>query len=68
MAIETFIGAAELAKQAEHLSVEELRDQVTSKKGVTIAGLEKMREFEVEGNLAMSFEKAIQRNRQLAID
>lgn len=68
MAIETFIGAAELAKHTEHLSVEELRDQVTSKKGVTLAGLEKMREFELEGNLAMSFEKAIQRNRQLAID
>lgn len=68
MAIETFLGAAMLAKDSERFSVAELRDQVTSKKGVTLAGLEKMRELDLEGVMAMAFEKAVQRNKQLSID
>lgn len=68
MAIETFLGAALLAKKMDHLSLTELRNQVTSKKGVTLAGLEKMRELEIEGAIAMAFEKAVQRNKQLAMD
>jgi pyrroline-5-carboxylate reductase len=68
MAIETFLGAAMLAKKMDHLSLTELRNQVTSKKGVTLAGLEKMRELEIEGSIAMAFEKAVQRNKQLSID
>ena len=57
-----------LAKDSERFSVAELRDQVTSKKGVTLAGLEKMRELDLEGVMAMAFEKAVQRNKQLSID
>lgn len=68
MAIETFLGASILAKEMDHMTVEELREQVTSKKGVTLAGLEKMRELDLEGSMAMSFEKAVQRNKQLSIE
>lgn len=68
MAIETFLGASILAKEMDHMTVGELREQVTSKKGVTLAGLEKMRELDLEGSLAMAFEKAVQRNHQLSID
>lgn len=67
MVIETFMGAAKLADEHMNFSIEEHRNQVTSKKGVTAAGLEKMREMELEGSISMAFEKAIQRNRQLSM-
>ncbi|MFK8138236.1 MAG: pyrroline-5-carboxylate reductase family protein [Bdellovibrionales bacterium] len=66
MTIKTFRGAALLAELQENISLDELRNQVTSKKGVTEAGLEKMRELELEGTLAMSFEKSVQRNKNLS--
>ena len=68
MSVETFLGAALLAREMDSMSLEELREQVTSKKGVTLAGLEKMRDMEMESNFAMAFEKAIQRNKQLSLD
>lgn len=66
MVVETFLGAAQLAAQSQDLSLEDLQDRVASKKGVTAAGLESMREFEIERALRYSFEKAALRNQELA--
>lgn len=66
MVVETFLGAAQLAAQNHDLGLEELQSRVVSKKGVTAAGLESMREFEIERALRYSFEKAALRNQELA--
>lgn len=66
MVVETFLGAAQLAAQNHDLGLEDLQNRVISKKGVTAAGLESMREFEIERALRYSFEKAALRNRDLA--
>ncbi len=66
MVIETFLGAAQLASFSADQEIEELQNRVTSKKGVTAAGLQSMREFEVERALRYSFEKAALRSRELA--
>ncbi len=68
MTVSTFLGAAELARQSVPQSLADLQSQVTSKKGVTSAGLLSMREFEVERGLRYSFEKAALRDRELAQD
>ncbi len=65
MTIETFVGASMLAAQARE-GVEELQNKVTSKKGVTAAGLQSMRELEIERALRISFEKAAMRNKEMA--
>jgi pyrroline-5-carboxylate reductase len=62
--IHTFLGTAALA-QSSHESFEELQNKVTSKKGMTAAGLESMRSLEIEGLLRMSFNKAALRYREL---
>ncbi len=66
MVVETFLGAAKLAAVNPDQSLEDLQSKVTSKKGVTAAGLESMREFEIERALRYSFEKAALRNQELA--
>ena len=63
--VETFLGGALLASKQESISIEELQRQVVSKKGVTHAGLESMRELELERILRLSFEKAVLRDRSL---
>lgn len=65
MTIETFVGASLLAAQARE-NVEDLQARVTSKKGVTAAGLQSMRELEIERALRISFEKAAMRNKEMA--
>lgn len=65
MTIETFVGASLLAAQARE-GIEELQARVTSKKGVTAAGLQSMRELEIERALRISFEKAAMRNKEMA--
>lgn len=65
MTIETFVGASLLAAQARE-GVEDLQNKVTSKKGVTAAGLQSMRELEIERALRISFEKAAMRNKEMA--
>lgn len=65
MTIETFVGASLLAAQAQE-NVEDLQARVTSKKGVTAAGLQSMRELEIERALRISFEKAAMRNKEMA--
>lgn len=64
--IETFLGTAELAKTDPETSFHQLTERVASKKGVTAAGLESMRELELEGILRMSFNKALMRDKELA--
>lgn len=65
MTVETFVGASLLAQQARE-GVEDLQAKVTSKKGVTAAGLQSMRELEIERALRISFEKAAMRNKEMA--
>jgi len=66
MTIETFLGASMLAAQSGEIEIEELQSRVTSKKGVTAAGLNSMRELEIERALRISFEKSALRSKELA--
>lgn len=66
MTVNTFSGAAELALHSLPQSLDELQSKVTSKKGVTAAGLSSMRELEIERLLRYSFEKAALRDRELS--
>lgn len=60
-----FAGAASMAEATPNTSFEELQRKVTSLKGVTAAGLESMRELEIERTLRISFEKAALRDKEL---
>lgn len=62
--VQTFLGTAALAEASQE-NFEELQNKVTSKKGMTAAGLESMRSLEIEGLLRMSFNKAAVRYREL---
>lgn len=64
--VQTFLGASELAHAMDRLSLSELQAQVVSKKGVTAAGLDSMRELEVERALRYSFEKAVLRDQEIS--
>ncbi|MGZ3742244.1 MAG: pyrroline-5-carboxylate reductase family protein [Pseudobdellovibrionaceae bacterium] len=66
MTLETFMGASMLASQSIEVPFEELQARVTSKKGVTAAGLQSMRELEIERALRISFEKAAMRNKEIS--
>jgi len=66
MTIETFLGASLLAAQSAGVDIEELQHRVTSKKGVTAAGLNSMRELEIERALRISFEKAALRSQEIS--
>lgn len=68
MTVHTFLGASELALQSIPQSLDELQARVTSKKGITAAGLDSMRELEVERLLRYSFEKAAIRDQELSQD
>ena len=63
--IQTFLGASRLAEETSQTSLEELQRKVTSTKGVTAAGLDSIRELEIERALRYSFEKAALRDREL---
>ena len=65
MTVQTFLGASQLAAAQKTLSLQDLQAQVTSKKGVTEAGLKSLRELEVERALRYSFEKAVLKDREL---
>lgn len=64
--VETFLGTSMLASQNKLNAIEDLQARVTSKKGVTLAGLSSMRELEIERALRISFEKAAMRSSELA--
>ncbi len=66
MVVQTFLGAAELAAKSADMPLHDLQDRVVSKKGVTAAGLQSMRELEIERALRYSFEKAVLRDQELA--
>lgn len=63
--VKTFLGSALLAEENPQTEIGELQNKVTSKKGVTAAGLDSMRELEVERLLRYSFEKAALRDKEL---
>lgn len=66
LTLDTFMGATMLAKQSPNLTLEELQNRVASKKGVTEAGLQSMRDSEMERILRVAFEKAGLRNQEMA--
>ena len=65
MVVQTFLGTAKLAENSPGVALAELQDRVTSKKGVTAAGLQSMRELELERGLRYSFEKAVIRDQEI---
>lgn len=65
MTVETFLGASLMADRQGSLPIVDLQNQVVSKKGITQAGLDSMRELEIERGLRISFEKAVLRDREL---
>jgi pyrroline-5-carboxylate reductase len=66
MVVQTFLGAAALAEHASTTTLNDLQDRVVSKKGVTAAGLQSMRELEIERALRYSFEKASIREQEIS--
>jgi pyrroline-5-carboxylate reductase len=66
LALQTFVGSSLWVKAQSQNTFEELLNKVASKKGVTAAGLESMRELELERVLRVSLEKASLRNQELA--
>tara|TARA_B110001454_G_scaffold219200_1_gene251816 strand:- start:41713 stop:42540 length:828 start_codon:yes stop_codon:yes gene_type:complete len=66
LTLETFLGASLLAKNSANLNLDELQARVASKKGVTEAGLQSMRDSEIERSLRVAFEKAGLRNQEMA--
>ncbi len=66
MVVQTFLGAAMLAEKTPETSLVDLQEKVVSKKGVTFAGLQSMRELEIERALRYSFEKAVLRDQEIS--
>lgn len=66
MTVKTFLGTSLLADQNPQSSILDLQSRVTSKKGITAAGLNSMRELEIERLLRYSFEKAALRDKEIA--
>jgi pyrroline-5-carboxylate reductase len=65
MTTKTFLGTALLADQEVQVALGDLQSKVVSKKGITAAGLDSMRELEIERLLRYSFEKAALRDRAI---
>ncbi len=68
MTVQTFLGTSRWASKDPDKSLEVLQSQVTSRGGVTEAGLTVMREEDVERLLRVSFEKAVMRDKKWAED
>jgi pyrroline-5-carboxylate reductase len=64
--VNTFLGTAILAHESYKTSIDNLISDVASKKGVTSAGLDSMRELELERGLRISFEKSWIRNHEIS--
>src|SRR5690606_23957178 len=62
---QTFLGAAKLYLENMNLSSYEIINQIASKKGVTEAGLQSMRETDIDTALRISLEKALIRDKEL---
>jgi pyrroline-5-carboxylate reductase len=63
--VQVFGAAAAMAEASQLTPLAELQKKVVSFKGVTAAGLDSMRELELERGLRISFEKAALRDREL---
>jgi pyrroline-5-carboxylate reductase len=68
MALQTFLGSVKLADDNKSLSLADLQNQVTSKKGTTHAGLAHLRTLEFEDLINSSLNKAMHRARQIEED
>lgn len=64
--LQSFKGAVALAESQSQLSLQDLQNKVATKKGVTAAGLDSMRELELERVLRYSFEKAILKDDEIS--
>lgn len=62
----TFVGAGLLSRNSHDKNIEDLQNQIASKKGVTAQGLKAMREYEVERLIRISLDSAQKRNEELA--
>ena len=65
MALQTFLGSVKLADDNKSLSLADLQNQVTSKKGTTYAGLTHLRSLEFENLITASLNKAMNRAREI---
>lgn len=61
----SFGGVAEMLKESSE-SFSSLQSKVTSKKGVTLAGLESMRSLNLDGVLNKSFAAALKRSKEMS--
>ena len=66
ISVQTFVGAGLLAQKYSQKKIVELQKEVSSSKGVTSAGLQTIRELELERILRLGFEKASLREKELA--
>ncbi len=64
--VETFKGTAELALSRSEISLKQLREAVTSKKGTTHAGLTAMKNSKISPSLQSGLEAAFERGEEIA--
>lgn len=65
MVVGTFLGTSRVAASLTQASLVDLQNRVVSKKGITSAGLNSMRELEIERLLRYSLEKSALRDREI---
>ncbi len=66
ISVQTFLATGLLAQKYSQKKILDLQKEVASAKGVTAAGLNTMRELELERILRLSFEKASLREKELS--
>jgi pyrroline-5-carboxylate reductase len=64
--VQTFLGTSVMADRSPEAGLEDLQNRVVSKKGVTEAGLNSIRENEIERGLRIGFELAALRDQDLS--
>lgn len=65
MASDLFFGSAVLMKNKGNKNFSELRDEVTSKKGITFEGLKSLNEHKISDIFSQAFASAYQRNLEI---
>ncbi len=65
MTVDIFTGSSLLAEKRPSLGLQDLLNQVTSKGGMTAAGLQSIRQFEMDRTVRLSFEKAAEREKEI---
>ena len=66
LSLKTFLGTSFMAEKRKNKSFSELQKEIAHKKGVSQAGLDSMRELELERVLRLSFEQAKLRLKELS--